>query len=175
MRDLETIKQEIFKISEQRITRRRKIKTLVASSALGLVVCVGLVAHLSVTPPIPDGADSSNDSDGMAMGTVIPQNTSVLQIGKDENADEIYEIITTAFTPKDTDKGNERKESGAKENYCGFVDSVSSAPHTIIFTDQNGNQTSYSLRGNTITESNTDTTIFLSDTVLKKLKELLGL
>lgn len=175
MKDLETIKQEIFKISEQRITRRKKIKTAIVSSALGLVVCVGLFAHLSVTPPIPDGADSSIDFDGMATGTVVVQNTSVLQIGKDENADEIYEIITTAFTLKDTDKGNERKESSAKENYCCYGDYILNTTHTIILTDQNGNQTSYSLRGNTITESNTDTTIFLSDTVLKKLKELLGL
>ena len=139
-----------------------------------MAVCVGLFTHLSVTPPIPDGSDSSADFDGMATGTVIPQNTSVLQIGKDENANTVYEIITTAFTPKDTEKGNERKESTAKENYCCYGDVLNTA-HTIIFTDQNGNQTKFLLSGNTITESNTDITIFLSDTVLKKLKELLGL
>ena len=175
MKDLETIKQEIFKISEQRITRRKKIKTAIVSSALGLVVCVGLVTHLSVTPPIPDGSDSSADLDGMEMGTVIPQNTSVLQIGKDENAEEIYEIIITAFTPKDTDKGNERKESSAKENYCCYGDYILNTTHTIILADQNGNQTKFLLSGNTITKLDTNLTANLSDSVLKKIMELLEL
>lgn len=197
MRDLNECQAEVFRRSEKRIRKRRRIGNCILTLCIPLSITVALWAFAAVSGVFP--ANEKNMSaggdrelaGGIAVNKEAPLRLEVVPPGdskqtvickEDVNeAARIYDALQSFFviveeSVKEHSEDNVVTEDSHIYANCGTTYNCSGCLLCrVVFTAENGAQASYMLSGNTLTDEQTGQKAILTEAQRTDLLDMLGL
>ena len=199
MRNFEERKAEVFRRSENRIKERKRnrYRILALCIPLCLIVTVWSIMILPAMMPASKGNNNASGEGMDIMGTVdgtgaafvrvevMSTGTAIQSTILNDDVDEvaqIYYIVQSSFV----NSGGGNKESAKEEaeddalteenkDYSQSGTTNLSSEFRIIFTDENGTQTIYSLSGDKLINETTKQETILTVDQRSNLLDMLGL
>lgn len=180
MRTLEQCKAEVFRRSEEKIRKRKIVRSCVLAACVPVVLCVGMWSVLILPAMMPASMADMAASENMAiseneahsihtsaMQVVIEGNTSCDY--QDTHSDISAEVLYNTITRMHTTGQIEKSESAPSPQMKDETD----IDYTITFTAPDGTQTVFTLSGSTLTNVTQNDARILDSESLERLKQML--
>lgn len=189
MRSFEERKAEILRRSENKIQKRKRTQKVIFTCCIPICLCIAILSAIYLPDMIyTDIEDGFSEN---TLGTVITDDdvyfaytkvTIKLPSGeevKEKDAtkvESIYDIIQSSFVPKikpGQENKNHSESTGSSKNsfLSDDEDTVKASNYTIVFSETDGTQLTYTLDGNKLIDEASGERVFLTDEELSALKK----
>ncbi len=198
MRTFYERKAEIFRLSEEKIKRRKKVRNRVIFSCAPILLCAVLFSFTVLPELMSVKNDSASEDEYYSIAfmyvtaeiTDFQNDDYYRKIDNKEDVNEALNMIesfglfleeaedaTDTYDPET--KGDAGATQSKKPNATKKEDYVSGTEkndnYKITFTDTEGKKAVYTLKGRVLKNKSTNDEIILSDSQLAKLKTTLGI
>ena len=186
MKNLEERMAEINRRSEERIRKRNRRRRQMLMLCIPLVLCIGITALLNLPNRTDKGFSGGGYKEDVDMNSQVCSYVQA-EIYRGENEEQLKIVIDKVEVTKlycavafpenygvsGTVGGNESANgpSGTKDE---VTDAVRVQTYTIVFSTEEGDESTYSLYGNVVSWEDTGWEQTLSKERLAKLKLILG-
>lgn len=175
MRELNECKAEIFRRSEKRIKERKRKRNRLIAFCVPLCICLAVISTSINFGMMGAKSGDSETFAGREEKSTDISNFIKVEISNRDQSAENYKIIT------DSDKINSiliLLDSDADENGSAVNPEDNSSgdfDYLITFTDRNGYEAVYKIKGNILFDVNSNNQKHISDEQLTELITILGL
>lgn len=191
MKEMSVYKAEVFRRSKERIAARRRTRNRVLAFCIPLCLIIGIWSAMILPAMLPAGSEDfspeEESADGVegSLGSAIPytdvkielldfSDDAFQQYSDASDVNKLYALINSVFfTHVMDDESNEQKQEsagGANFENEEATDSNKKMQCRIVFFSPDGNEKSYLLDSNTLTDELTGKKEILTENELNALK-----